>query len=62
MGVVVVVVAAAECGNGGDEHPHAVVVLVVVVKFYLVRIWYQYPVKGFCAETHRLTVKTIYQD
>ena len=57
-----VVVAAAECGNGGDEHPHAVVVLVVVVKFYLVRIWYQYPVIGFCAQTHRFSVITIYQD
>ena len=33
------------------------VVLVVVVKFCLVRIWYQ--VKGFCADTHSLTVKAI---
>ena len=58
--MAVVAVAAAGCGGGGDRHLY--VAVLVVVKFYLVRTSTWYQVKGFCADAHRLTVKTIYQD
>ena len=54
--------SAADCGGCGDGHLYVAVVLAIVVKFYVGYVpgtWYQ--VKGFCADAHRLTTRTITQ-